>query len=166
MKKTIQNISTILTNNHLTLSVAESLTGGALSASLVSIPKATSYFKGGIIAYDNTIKTSLLNVSVNTLQTKGAVSYECAEEMALGVKKLFSTDISISLTGIAGPSGGTSLKPVGLVFAGFIIQNRIIIKEYYFKGLRSQIIKKTVETILKDALIIIQESVDIKSNLH
>ena len=150
MKKEITILSKILTKNKLTLSIAESLTGGALSASLVSAPGATAYFKGGIIAYDNSIKTSLLNVSIKTLTKQGAVSSECAKEMVKGVKERFSTDVAIAVTGIAGPSGGTATKPAGLVYAGFMIKNRLKIKEYHFKGSRTKIIKNTVIAVLKD----------------
>ena len=160
MKKEITILSKVLTKNKLTLSIAESLTGGALSASLVSLPGATAYFKGGIIAYDNSIKTSLLNVSIKTLTTHGAVSSQCAKEMVRGVKKLLSTNTAIAVTGIAGPSGGTTIKPVGLVYAGFIIKNRLKIKEYHFKGSRDKIIRETVRAVLRDATSLIRVSVN------
>jgi nicotinamide-nucleotide amidase len=101
-----------------TIAVAESCTGGGIGEMFTSIAGSSLYFLGGIIAYDNRLKTSLLGVDRNDLDRFGAVSATVAEQMALGVKKLIQTDWAISITGIAGPDGGTESKPVGLVYVG------------------------------------------------
>ena len=100
----------------LTLGVAESCTGGSLGGRLTSVPGSSAWFKGGVIAYDNAVKTRLLGVSSSVIKTRGAVSEECAKAMALGARKAAGADIGVAVTGIAGPDGGTKEKPVGLVY--------------------------------------------------
>lgn len=104
-----------LTERGLTLSTAESCTGGMIGAALTSIPGASSAYFGGVVSYDNTVKSGILGVKTETLDSFGAVSRECAEEMAEGAKKACGTSLAISVTGIAGPTGGTKDKPVGTV---------------------------------------------------
>jgi nicotinamide-nucleotide amidase len=111
-------VGNLLNQNQQTLSVAESCTGGGLGAMITAVSGASDYFQGGAIAYHNQVKQSLLGVSEKTLAQFGAVSHEVAREMAQGVQKLLNTDWSISITGIAGPDGGTIDKPVGLVYIG------------------------------------------------
>lgn len=101
-----------------TVAVAESCTGGGLGAMLTSVSGSSGYFLGGIVAYDNEIKQQRLGVKAESLNQEGAVSGTVAEQMALGVKKQFQSDWGLSVTGIAGPSGGTAEKPVGLVYLG------------------------------------------------
>ncbi|MDJ0690617.1 MAG: competence/damage-inducible protein A [Xenococcaceae cyanobacterium MO_188.B32] len=101
-----------------TLAVAESCTGGGLGEMLTSIPGSSAYFLGGIIAYANQVKLSLLEVNARDLEQQGAVSNIVAEQMALGAKKLLGSSWGLSITGIAGPGGGTETKPVGLVYIG------------------------------------------------
>ncbi|MGL5939655.1 MAG: competence/damage-inducible protein A [Waterburya sp.] len=108
----------LLNDAQQTLSVAESCTGGGLGAMLTEIPGSSSYFLGGIIAYANQVKEQLLNVNPQDLLESGAVSRIVAEQMALGVKQRLKTDWGISITGIAGPNGDTTTKPVGLVYIG------------------------------------------------
>ncbi|HHS13638.1 MAG TPA: competence/damage-inducible protein A [bacterium] len=108
----------LLTERRLTLSVAESCTGGLISHYLTDIPGSSSWFNRCVVAYSNEAKMELLNVSLNTLNSRGAVSAETAEAMALGVRESGGTDIGLSTTGIAGPGGGTPEKPVGLVWLG------------------------------------------------
>ncbi|MDD5302948.1 MAG: nicotinamide-nucleotide amidohydrolase family protein, partial [Elusimicrobia bacterium] len=100
----------------LTLAVAESCTGGLLGARLTSVPGSSAWFRGGVIAYDNSVKTKLLGVRAALLKKHGAVSAECAEAMAKGARKAAGADIGVAITGVAGPDGGTKEKPVGLVF--------------------------------------------------
>ncbi|PSO51119.1 MAG: competence/damage-inducible protein A [Cyanobacteria bacterium SW_9_44_58] len=101
-----------------TVAVAESCTGGGLGAMLTSVSGSSGYFLGGIVAYDNELKQQLLGVKAESLNQEGAVSGTVAQQMALGVKKQFQSDWGLSITGIAGPSGGTAEKPVGLVYLG------------------------------------------------
>jgi len=101
-----------------TVAVAESCTGGGLGAMLTSVSGSSGYFLGGIVAYDNELKQQLLGVKAKSLNQEGAVSGTVAQQMALGVKKQFQSDWGLSITGIAGPSGGTAEKPVGLVYLG------------------------------------------------
>lgn len=115
-----------------TLSVAESCTGGGLGAMLTEIPGSSSYFLGGIIAYANHVKQSLLNVDRQDLEKYGAVSEPVARQMALGVKQRLQTDYGIGITGIAGPGGDTETKPVGLVYIGLATPETTIAREYRF----------------------------------
>ncbi|MFM7437527.1 MAG: competence/damage-inducible protein A, partial [Snowella sp.] len=111
-------VGKLLLEKGQTVSVAESCTGGGLGAMFTEIPGSSYYFYGGIIAYDNQAKIKLLGVNPEDIATFGAVSPEVAEQMALGVKQSLQTDWGLSITGIAGPEGGTESKPVGLVYLG------------------------------------------------
>ena len=107
-----------LTESGLTLSVAESCTGGFLASLFTAMPGASKYFYGSVTSYDNSVKENILNVSIETIAEHGAVSRECAEAMALGVSRALNTDFAVSTTGIAGPDGGSEDKPVGTVWVG------------------------------------------------
>ena len=107
-----------LTESGLTLSVAESCTGGFLASLFTAMPGASKYFYGSVTSYDNSVKENILNVSIETIAEYGAVSRECAEAMALGVSRALNTDFAVSTTGIAGPDGGSEDKPVGTVWVG------------------------------------------------
>ncbi|MEO0455003.1 MAG: competence/damage-inducible protein A [Cyanobacteria bacterium P01_A01_bin.114] len=111
-------VGALLTARQQTLAVAESCTGGGLGKSLTAVAGSSSYFLGGVIAYDNQVKEKLLGVHPDTLAKVGAVSAEVAEQMAVGARQCLGTDWGLSVTGIAGPGGGTPNKPVGLVFIG------------------------------------------------
>ena len=111
-------VGQLLMEKEQTISVAESCTGGGLGAMLTETPGSSAYFCGGVIAYSNRIKIAQLGVSDRTLEEHGAVSPQVAQEMAIGVQKLMNTDWTISITGVAGPGGGTETKPVGLVYVG------------------------------------------------
>ncbi len=111
-------VGQLLIASNQTLSVAESCTGGGLGQMLTTVPGSSQYFLGGIISYDNRVKTSLLKVDSHDLALQGAVSATVAEQMALGVKNLLGTTWGLSITGIAGPDGGNDNKPVGLVYVG------------------------------------------------
>jgi nicotinamide-nucleotide amidase len=111
-------VGDLLNQHHHTLSVAESCTGGGLGQMLTAIAGSSRYFWGGVISYDNRVKVDLLGVSAADLETHGAVSAEVAQQMAAGVRSRLQTTWGLSITGIAGPEGGTDLKPVGLVYIG------------------------------------------------
>ncbi len=117
----------ILISQKLKIATAESCTGGLLSSLITSIPNSSKIFECGICSYSNDIKHSILNVPKNILEDKGAVSKEVAEYMSIGVKNISNSDIGVSITGIAGPSGGTIEKPVGLVFISICNKNNDII---------------------------------------
>ena len=132
-------VGKLLTDRNQTVSVAESCTGGGLGSMLTEIPGSSSYFLGGIIAYANRVKQNILNVDARDLLEQGAVSGIVAKQMALGIKKLLQTDWGISITGIAGPDGGTQSKPVGLVYIGLATpDNKAISREYRFGDRRGR----------------------------
>lgn len=124
---------------HLSISVGESCTGGLLSERLTSISGASGFFKGGIVAYSNAIKNQAMGVSQELIQRFGAVSKEVAKQMAQGVRGKFKTSIGVSITGIAGPTGGTRRKPVGLVYIGISSTQRTIVTKCQLTGERSKI---------------------------
>ena len=123
----------LLSQKRLKLSTAESCTGGLVAARIVNVPGSSEYFMGGVVAYDNSIKMKVLNVSPETLLKFGAVSEETAREMVLGVKKLMNTECAISTTGIAGPTGGTPEKPVGLTYIGISVGDRVEVFKFIFE---------------------------------
>ena len=126
-----------------TLSLAESCTGGLLAATLCSYPGVSSIFGLGVIAYSNEMKNKLLKVKKRTLSKRGAVSVQVVREMAEGVLKLSGADFAISISGIAGPTGGTSEKPVGTVWFCVAEKNGgYIAKKYQFSGSRREIQKQ------------------------
>jgi nicotinamide-nucleotide amidase len=124
-----------LKERRFTISAAESCTGGLVSDRIVSVPGSSDYFLGGVVSYSNEAKMSLLGVSQETLNTYGAVSHETAVEMAVDAKEKFKSDIAISTTGIAGPTGGTPEKPVGLVYIGWAFRDYSGSKELMLGGM-------------------------------
>ena len=142
MNKILNQVAKTLTRKKLTLSVCESCTGGMLGSIITQVPGSSKYFPGGIIAYSNEVKQKTVGVKLTTLKKYGAVSTEVAREMAQGVRKRFKSDIGIGITGIAGPSGGSKKKPVGLVFISLSYDKIIFVKKYLFKGNRDHIRKK------------------------
>jgi nicotinamide-nucleotide amidase len=132
-------VGKLLSDRQHTLAIAESCTGGGLGAMLTETPGSSQYFKGGMIAYANEIKTSLLKVSASDLTQFGAVSEPVARQMAQGVKQAFGTDYGISITGIAGPDGGTEDKPVGLVYIGIASPDgQVVARECHFGSQRER----------------------------
>ncbi len=134
----------ILNQKTLTIGTAESCTGGAIASEITSIAGSSDYFKGSVVAYHNSIKENILNVSKSDLETYGAVSKQVAESMAKGIAELLKTDISIAVTGIAGPGGGTSEKPVGTVWIAISIKGKVLSKKYKFGNRRDTNIRRTV----------------------
>jgi PncC family amidohydrolase len=111
-----ERVGELLRRRGLTLAAAESCTGGLLSHRLTNVSGSSAYYLGGIVAYDNRVKETLLGVRPQTLRAHGAVSEETAREMAQGARQRLGADVGISITGIAGPTGGTAEKPVGLMY--------------------------------------------------
>ena len=143
-------VAKMLVENNLKIAVAESCTGGMVSASLISYPGISSVFMEGCVTYSNEAKMKSLGVKKETLDIYGAVSPECAKEMASGVAARYNTNVGIATTGIAGPGGGTDEKPVGLVYFGIYINGKVITKKYVFNGDRQGVRERATRTILND----------------
>lgn len=124
-------VGKLLVEKNLTIAAAESCTGGIISGRITDVPGSSHYFKGSIISYANEVKENILSIDSDLLKDKGAVSSEVAVEMAKGVRKLLKTDIGISATGIAGPTGGTESKPVGLVYIAISLGDKTYSKELF-----------------------------------
>ena len=140
-KKIINN----LIEKNITISVAESCTGGQLSKLLTDIPRISKIFNMGLITYSNKSKKILLNIPLNILKKHGAVSQKTAKLMCLNLYKISKSRLCISTTGIAGPSGGSKIKPVGFVFFGIIFNKKKFIYKKKFKGRRKKIQKVAVK---------------------
>ncbi|MCL1811553.1 MAG: CinA family protein [Methanomassiliicoccaceae archaeon] len=138
-----------LSKKGITLSVAESCTGGMLGSVITSVPGSSKYFLGGAVTYSNDAKEALLNVSKSTMIANGSVSEETALEMADGVRKLFGSDLAASITGVAGPDGGTAAKPVGLVWIGISFKNGTFAVKFNFDGGRDEVRASAVSTAMK-----------------
>ncbi|MDP2939365.1 MAG: CinA family protein [Candidatus Omnitrophota bacterium] len=147
--KTEQKIAKLLKQKHKTISIAESCTGGLICHKLTNIPGSSRYFKLGIVAYSNQAKINLLNISENLIKTKGAVSKEACLLMAKNIRKIAKTDFGMAITGIAGPTGATATKPVGLVYIALAIAEKSIVKKFNFKGRRLSIKSLAAESALK-----------------
>jgi len=128
----------LLQERRLKLGLAESCTGGLLGHRITNVPGSSEYFMGGVISYAYDAKVSILGVSWETLKTFGAVSRETVLEMARGAKKLFNVDIAVSVSGIAGPGGGTVDKPVGTTWVGLVANDVEWTREFHFDGNRVQ----------------------------
>lgn len=125
-------LANLLVENQLTISAAESCTGGMFGSRITSLPGSSKYFNGSAVTYSNQAKMDILGVEKSTLENHGAVSEECAIEMAKGALNLYNTDFAISITGIAGPDGGSDEKPVGLVWIGFASKTESVAYKHIF----------------------------------
>lgn len=132
----------LLLERHATLAVAESCTGGALSAAFTSMAGASDYFLGGVVSYSNSVKEGVLGVSRSTLESHGAVSEQTACEMAAGVRRICGSDYALATTGIAGPTGGSDAKPVGTVWVGMATPDGVSASRFVFGNLRAQNIER------------------------
>lgn len=132
-----QNVGALLIEKNITISCAESCTGGMFAQTLTDIPGISAVFDRGIVTYSNRAKVEELGVSEKTLESFGAVSKETAEEMALGIKNVAGTDVGVSVTGVAGPGGGTDKKPVGLVYVCVTYKDKLICRELRLAGDRA-----------------------------
>jgi len=154
MKNLANKIVQKLIKKKLKISFAESCTGGLLSSTITSISGSSKVFNLAFVTYSNKAKIDLLKVPKKILNKYGAVSKECCLLMVKNLSKISKANISVSITGIAGPNGGTKLKPVGLVYIGIKKSNKIIIKEYKFKSkirrsIQNLTVKEAIKTILK-----------------
>ena len=149
MKKLSQKIVKLLSKKKLKISFAESCTGGMLSSSITSISGSSEVFTLGFVTYSNLAKINILKVPKKILIKHGAVSYETCSSMVKNINKISKSNISLSITGVAGPKGGTREKPIGLVFIGIKKGNKTLIKKFLFKNKkRSSIQKATVNKAL------------------
>ena len=146
-----QVVGSLLSARHSTLAIAESCTGGSISDRITDVPGSSNYFQGAVVAYSNQIKTGLLGVSKEDLSRHGAVSSPVAVQMAQGIRNLAETDYGLGITGIAGPTGATPQKPVGLVYVGLASQREAYSREFRFVGDRA-IIKRRASQMALDML--------------
>jgi PncC family amidohydrolase len=138
-----------LREKNLTLSTAESCTGGMIGASITSIPGISSYYGYGFVTYSNEAKQKLIGVKGETLEKFGAVSAETVLEMAEGALRVSGADIAVSVSGIAGPGGGTEKKPVGLVYIGYAQKEKRLFKKLNLSGDRDLVRLLTVKNVLE-----------------
>ena len=134
-----EQIGDLLVRGGRTLAVAESCTGGMLGARITSVPGSSRYFRGGIIAYANDVKTKRLGVAEDLLESDGAVSPGVARQMARGVRRRLEADFGIGVTGVAGPDGGSAEKPVGLVYIAVDGPGFSRVAEFHFDGGRNEV---------------------------
>lgn len=144
-----RHVGELLLKRRWWIAVAESCTGGLLGGTLTDIPGSSRYFRGGVIAYHNRVKEEVLRVPQRILLHFGAVSEPTALLMAQGVRDLLQTDVGVGITGIAGPTGGTPEKPVGLVYIGVLIAGESHVFRHTFSGDRQAVRLQTVEASLE-----------------
>lgn len=148
-------VADLVIANGLTLTCAESCTGGLLSARLINVPGISEVYKSGVITYSNKAKRRMLGVKKSTLQKHGAVSEKTAEEMAKGAASMHKADVATAITGIAGPDGGTPEKPVGLVYIACSVKGQMTVKKYLFSGSR----EKVRESAVSAALVLMRDCI-------
>ncbi|ODN31112.1 competence/damage-inducible protein A [Fervidobacterium thailandense] len=150
-------VARMLLNKGLTVSFAESCTGGMISSVIVDVPGISKVFKGSVVAYDNAVKISLLGVSEEVLKVHGAVSEECVRQMARGARRILGTDVALAVSGIAGPSGGTPEKPVGTVCVGIDGPSGTTSKTFLLRGERNAIRRRTTLVALNELRLYLVE---------
>ena len=158
MDTLLTSIADVLLGRRQTLATAESCTGGMVGAALTRLPGSSAWYAGGVVAYSNALKTSLLGVPPELLNAHGAVSAETARAMAEGARRRCGTDWAVSLTGIAGPGGGSPDKPVGLVFMAVAGPAETPTFEHRFHGSREQIRQDATAAILRHLLDLLPHS--------
>ena len=142
MKKLSQKLVKLLSRKKFKISLAESCTGGLLANSITSISGSSKVFTLGLVTYSNRAKVDILKVPKKIIIKHGAVSYETCLSMVKNLNKISNTSISVSITGVAGPKGGTKQKPVGLVYIGIKKGNKTLVKKYLFKNKKRNLIQK------------------------
>ena len=139
-----QQLHDLCIEKKVSIATAESCTAGLLAAKITSIPGASSFFKGGIIAYQNDIKINHLGVSKSLIKEKTEVCAEVVQQMAQGVRNKFSADFSVATSGYAGPTGGSELNPIGTVFIAISSKEKTISKRFVFLGDRESVVSQSV----------------------
>ena len=143
-----QEVGDLLRQKGLTLGIVESATGGLISHLITNVPGSSDYYKGAVTAYSNEVKIKVIGVKEDTINKYGAVSYQVAEEMAQGGRKILAADICLANTGIAGPSGATPGKPLGLFYIGLSHQAGTYSQKHNFQGSREQNKQSAAEAAL------------------
>jgi nicotinamide-nucleotide amidase len=149
-----QKIVSLLEKKKLKLALAESCTGGLLSSAITSVSGSSKIFAMGLVTYSNQAKTSILKVPQKIIKKYGAVSVQCCLAMVNNLKKISKSKVCVSITGIAGPKGGSKLKPVGLVYIGIIVRKKVFVNKCNFRNkgrtyIQKQIVKKSLNLLLK-----------------
>ena len=151
-------VGKLLLEKNLTIATAESCTGGLIAARLTDISGSSGYIMGGVVAYSDAVKLQMLGVRETTLHEKGAVSEVVAKQMATGARIMFGTDLAVSVTGIAGPLGGTPAHPVGLTFIGLSTPNGTQVRQFVFDGNRIENKQASADEALRMVLDYLQEA--------
>ena len=154
------HVAKILRNNSKSISIAESITGGLISSRITSIPGVSKFYKGGVVAYSNEIKSSVLNIPNELIESNGVVSSKIAELMALNVKNIYKTDYSIATTGNAGPTTGDLISKVGDVYIAIATPEGIFVKFFKMGNHRERIIKKTTNKVFEILLKVLKANKD------
>ena len=149
-------IGNLLTTKGMTLSTAESCTGGFIAHKITTVPGSSKYFKGSVVSYSNEVKVNVLNVLSDDIQLYGAVSRQVVEQMADNVRRLLKTDYALATSGVAGPDGGTAEKPVGLVWISVSSPKGVVSREFKFGNVRIQNIERTAQT----AMLMLKEVIE------
>ncbi len=147
-----ERLKDLLTRRGMRISLAESCTGGLISARITDVAGASDYFEAGLVTYSNRAKERFLSVPHDLLVAKGSVSAEVAEKMAEGVREATGADIGVSVTGIAGPGGGSIEKPVGTVYMGLATEGKTLVRLHHFSGDRAAVRSQTAQEALRLAL--------------
>ena len=142
MKKELNKLIYLLKKKRLKLAIAESCTGGMLSSTITSVSGASKVFSMGLITYSNKAKTSFLKIPKKIIEKHGAVSVQCCLSMVNNLSKISKSKLNISITGVAGPTGGTTKKPVGLVYIGIKNGKRVIVNKSFFKSKKRSSIQR------------------------
>ena len=149
-----QKIVSLLKKKKLNLAIAESCTGGMLSSAITSVSGSSKIFMMGLVTYSNQAKTGILKVPQKIIKKYGTVSVQCCLAMVNNLQKISKSKVCVSITGIAGPKGGSKLKPVGLVYIGIRVKKKVFINKFIFKNkgrayIQKQTVKKSLNSILK-----------------
>lgn len=144
-----EQVFELLKKNNITLTTAESATGGMIASMLVNVPGISEFFQEGYVTYSNDAKVKMIGVDRNVIDTYGVVSKETAENMAFSVAKTAETDAALSVTGVAGPDGGTKECPVGTVYIGCYYLGKIVVEHHVFSGNRMQVRESAAKRALE-----------------
>ena len=144
----LNNLQQLCIEKGVSVSVAESCTAGLIASNITALPGSSSYFKGGIVAYQNEIKTKILGVSQSIIDEKTEVSAEVVKQMAKSVLEKFDADFTIATSGYAGPTGGTNKNPIGTVFIAIASEVGVVVSRFIFSGNRQSIVNQASEIAL------------------